>query len=213
MQDCKPSNTPMEAKLILQPHCDSENDLTNAPFRQLVGSVMYLMLCTQPDLSYAISVLSKFLSMPTDEHWKSAKRILRYLQATPGKNLVFHCANELPIMAYCDANRASSNDRKSTSGYAIYVGSNLVSWSSKRQSVVALSSTEAEIIAATETMREILWIRNVLSSFGFTVDTLTLYCDSQPAIAIAHTGGYNGRSKHMDVKYRFLSDCVTNHNI
>lgn len=213
MESCKPSNTPMEAKLALQPHVESKTNLTSAPYRQLIGSIMYLMLCTRPELSFSIGSLSKFLSQATDDHWKNAKRVLRYLKGTANKKLIYRNANELPIMAYCDADWASAFDRKSTSGYVIFLGGNLISWASKKQTVIALSSTEAEIIAAAEAMREILWVRNILSSFGITVPTPVLYCDSQPAIFIANNGGFNGRSKHMDLKYKFFSECVSSKDV
>lgn len=208
MEKCKPSNTPMEAKLILKPQVDGETTVTSAPYRQLIGCIMYLMLCTRPDISFCIGVLSKFSSAPTEQHWTSAKRVLRYLQSTKDKKLKYRTSEKLKLIAYTDADWASSYDRKSTTGFLIYVGDNLVSWSSKKQSTVALSTTEAEIIAATETMREVLWIRQLLLSFNIEVEVPILYCDSQPAIAIAHTTGYHARSKHLDVKYKFLAQCV-----
>lgn len=166
MSSCKPAKTPMESKVILRPHIDGETTIMQAPYRRLVGSVMYLMLCTRPEISFSVGVLSKFISSPTSVHWTSAKRLLRFLRGTSKSNLVFRSAKELNIVAYCDADWASSHDRKSTTGYLIYVGGNLVSWKSKKQSTVALSSTEAEIISATETTREILWIESILISFG-----------------------------------------------
>lgn len=213
MDNCKSSPTPMEAKLVLHPHVDGVTKLTEGPYRQLVGSIMYLMLCTRPDISFSTGVLSRFLSNPTEMHWKSAKRVLRYLQGTSGMKLSFKKTDGLDIVAYCDADWASSFDRRSTTGYVIYVGNNLVAWKSKKQSTIALSSTEAEIIAATETMREVMWVRNVIESFGIKTTTPTLYCDSQPAIAISNTTGYHGRSKHMDVKYKFMSECVEDKNV
>lgn len=116
--------------------------------------------------------------------------------------------SDLSLVAYCDADWASSYDRKSTTGMVIFLGGNLVSYSSKKQATIALSTTEAEIISATETMRELLWLRQLMTSFECTIDTPTLYCDSQPAIAIANNTGYSGRTKHLDVKYKFLAECV-----
>ena len=213
MSDCKSVATPMESKLILSPHEDGATELTSAPYRQLIGSVMYLMLCTRPDVSYSVGLLSRFLSSPTDAHWSSAKRLLRYLHGTLHMQLSFRHANHCNIVGYCDADWASSSDRKSTSGYVIYVGGNLVSWKSKRQSTVALSSTEAEIVAATESIREILWIGNILKSFGIPHGKPKLFCDNHPAISMANSYGYNSRSKHMNVKYKFLSESVANNSI
>lgn len=213
MSQCKSSSTPMEAKSMQQPHIDGDSTLSDKPYRKLIGSVMYILLCTRPDISFPVGVLSKFLQSPTNTHWTSAKRILRYLQGTISMSLLFKRGNNLSIVGYCDADWASASDRKSTTGYCIFVGGNLVSWKSKKQSVVALSSTESEIIAATETMRELLWIRNIVTGFDIEVGTPKLFCDSQPAIAIANTGALNGRSKHMDVKYAFMTDMVSTSQI
>ena len=212
MEECKPALTPMETKLMLNPRTEHE-DIADVPYRQIIGCLMYVMLCTRPDISYSIGVLSKFLEQPTKMHWTSAKRILRYLKGTKDYKLCYRRNDSTSMFACCDADWASSFDRKSTTGFAIFVNGNFVSWSSKKQSTVALSSTEAEIIAATETVREIIWIRQLLSSFGIKVSTPTLFCDSQPAIAIANSYGYNGRTKHMDVKYKFLGQCVSKDEI
>lgn len=154
----------MEHKLILKPHVEGKSTMTKSPYRQLIGSMMYFMICTRPDIAFAVGVLSKFTSSATDEHYTSAKRVLRYLQATKDLKLGCNRDEQLDLVAYSDADWASSYDRRSTTGYLIYVGGNLVSWLSKKQSTFALSSTEAEIIAATETMRELLWIQNLLLS-------------------------------------------------
>ena len=127
--------------------------------------------------------------------------------------MLFRSTDNAKLVCYTDADWASSHDRKSTSGFLIYYGNNLVSWSSKKQTTVALSSTEAEIVAATEAVRELIWIRQLIVSFGIVVDTPTLYCDSQPAIYIAHATGFNARSKHLDVKYKFLAQCVYNDDV
>lgn len=103
MSDCKASPTPMEAKLVLVLHVEGEKKLSTAPYCELVGSIMYLMMCTRPDLLLRIGVLSKFSSSPTDEHWKSAKRLIRYLQGTVELKIEYRTSRELPLMAYCDA--------------------------------------------------------------------------------------------------------------
>lgn len=170
---------------------------------------MCLMLCTRPDIAYTTVLLSKFISQPRNEHWSAAKRILRYLGGTANTKLVFNTENEIDITAYCNTDWASSHDRKSTTGYLFYVGGNLVSWKSKKQSAVPLSSTESEIIAASETVREIMWIRNILSGFAIELATPASFCDSQPAIVIIYTGNTSARNKQTYVKNKFLSQFVT----
>jgi len=209
MQDCKAMNTPMENKLILQPHDGDTATITTAPYRQIIGCLMYIMLCTRPDIAYPVGVLSKFLAAPTNEHWFAAKRILRYLKGAKELKLSYSASGtELALVAYCDADWASSYDRKSSTGMAIFLDGNLVSYSSKKQSTIALSTTEAEIIVATETMRELLWLRQLLISCEYNTNVPILYCDSQPAIAIAHNTGFSARTKHFDVKYKFLAECI-----
>lgn len=209
MEKYKSLPTPMETKSYLQTHIEGDTKLSDTAYRQLVGSVMYLVLCTRPDISFSTGALSKFLSDLTDAHWTSAIRLLRFLQGTIDMKLLFSRSAGFDIVAYCDADWASSYDRKSTTGYLIYIGNNLVMWKSKKQSTIALSSTEAEFIAATETIREIIWVRNFTDSFRIEINRPNLYCDTQPAIAIANSTGYHGRSKHMDVKYKFLSQCLS----
>lgn len=182
--------------------------LCTGPYRQLVGCLMYIMLCTRPDISFSIGVLSKFLEMPTEAHWISAKRVLRYLKKTISLKLSYKTCSRTALIGYSDADWASSFDRKSTTGYLTFLDSSLVRWSSKEQATVALSSTEAEVIAATEATRELKWIKKSLSSLESDVPEVTLYWDSLPAIAIANTSGYHARSKHMDVKHLYLQECI-----
>lgn len=197
----------MQNKLILQPHDGDTATIPSVPYRQIIGCLMYIMLCTRPDIAYPVRVLSKFLAASTNDHWVAAKRILCYLKGAKELKLTYGAnESELSLVAYCDADWASSYDRKSTTGMVIFLGGNLVSYYSKKKSTIALSTTEAEIIAAMETMRELLWLRQLLISCEYITGIPILYCDSQPAIAIAHNSGYSGRTKHLDVELRFLAE-------
>ena len=128
---------------------------------------MYAMVCTRPDIAYAVGTVSRFLSNPGREHWNAVKWILRYLRGT--SKLVLSFGNSKPLLiGYTDADMAGDMDtRKSTSGYLVTFSGGAVSWQSRLQKCIALSTTEAEFIAATEACKELLWMKNILLELGF----------------------------------------------
>lgn len=122
----------MDVKTILLPYDKEYNNVTDAPYRQFIVCVMNLMLCTRPNIAYAVGMLSKFSSSPAHKRWASSKRLLSYLQATIDTKLTFLASRNVDLVAYSDADWASSHDRKSTARFLIYVGGNIVSWSTKK---------------------------------------------------------------------------------
>ena len=173
--------------------------------------MIYLAICTRPDISYAVSYLSRFSANPGVPHWKAVKRIFRYLKGTIDLQLVYgpELGPEI-FTAYSDSDYGGSVDTgKSTGGYAITVGHGAVSWSSKLQPLVTLSTTQAEYVAAVEAGKEILWFRNILFEFGYDVSApSTLYLDNQSAIRVSKNPEHHGRMKHMDIRYFWLRDEV-----
>jgi len=164
MQDCKGCKTPMDPKANLTK--PEDKDITGVTeYKSLVGSIMYAMLGTRPDLGYAISTLSKYNDCPADEHHIVAKRVVRYLQRSGDYGLMFTAQGEgfpEPV-CYTDSDWAGDKEsRKSTGGYLFTLAGGPVSWKTKRQNVVALSSTEAEYIALSEATKEAVWIRRLL---------------------------------------------------
>lgn len=155
MKECKSMKTPMEANFSV-----NNEDVLDVPFKELIGSLLYISMNTRPDITYAVSYLSRFLVKPTEQAWKAGKRILRYLKATSDKALIYRKSSEsAELLAYSDADwAADKTDRKSTSGCAIFHGQNLVSWFSRKQSYVALSTAEAEYIAGAHAVVELLYI-------------------------------------------------------
>ncbi|XP_073061797.1 secreted RxLR effector protein 161-like [Primulina eburnea] len=136
--------------------------MKNVPYASAVGSLMYAMVCTQPDLAHSVRVVRRFISKPGKEHWAAVKWISRYLRGTSKHRLTFG-GSRLELVGYIDADMAGDVDsRKSTSGYLITFAGGAVSWQSKLQKCVALSTTEAEFIAATEACKEMLWMKDVL---------------------------------------------------
>ena len=153
-----------------------------------MGPLIYLSH-TRPDISYVVGVVSQFMHEPRTVHLDAVYRILRYLKSAPGKGILFSNHGHLRLEAFTDADWAGSiDDRRSTSGYCIFLGGNLVTWRSKKQAVVARSSAEAEYRAMSHGVCELLWLQTFLRDLGFPdVSPMKLYCDNKAAINIAPT--------------------------
>ena len=162
MESCKPMLTPVEERLKLER--ESGGDLVNSTnFRRLVGSLRYLT-ATRPDIVYGVGLISRFMDLPRQSHWQAAKRILRYIKGTINEGIFYSSTNKLELIGYTDSDWAGETEtRKSTSGYAFHLGAGVFSWSSKKQQVVALSTAEAEYIAATNCATQAVWLRRMLS--------------------------------------------------
>ena len=185
-------------------------DLPGTMYRELVGSLMYLSCNTRPDISHAVGLLSRFMSMPTDRHWEAAKRVLRYLKGTPAQKLVYRGGGEQGVpVTFADADFAADVDkRRSISGMVVLFHGSAVMWMSRLQTIVATSTAEAEYIAAASAVKESLWLRKLLSELQGSVAPVSLKCDNQSTIHLIkqHCAGHPGRSKHIDVQYHFLKD-------
>ncbi|KAK5666022.1 hypothetical protein QVD99_8737 [Batrachochytrium dendrobatidis] len=214
MTDCKPACTPFDPGIVLTPALETENT-TDAPYREAVGSLMYAMVATRPDLGAAIGLVSRYLHKSNDSHWTAVKRILRYVKHSISYSLVLG-GDSPTLTGYCDADWAGDVDsRKSTSGYAFFIGNGCISWRSTKQTSVAVSTMEAEYIAAATATRELLFLRTLLKELGFEqLNPTILYSDSQSAIANTKNLAPNhAATKHMDVKLKFLRDQVTNKTV
>ena len=176
-------------------------------FKQVVGSLMYLT-ATRPDLMYGVSLISRFMSCPTESHWLAAKRILRYLKGTTELGIFYKKNGCTNLVAYTDSDFAGDlDDRRSTSGFAFLLGSGAVSWSSKKQPIVTLSTTEAEYIAAAFCASQCIWLRRVLEKLGHKEENSTLIqCDNNSTIQLSKNSVFHGRSKHIDIRFHFLRD-------
>jgi len=217
MADCKPVTTPMEPGIVLTkdmaPSTPEEKaDMCKYPYQNAVGALNYLATCTRPDIAYSVSVLARFNSNPGLQHWKAVKHLFRYLQGTKDLKLVYKPddSNEL-FTSYCDADHAGDKDTgRSTGAYVIKYGSGAISWSSKLQSLVALSSTEAEYIAGVELGKEMVWLRKILEEFGYSFNgPSSLFTDSQSALAVSKNPEHFGRMKHLDNRFFWLREQVT----
>ena len=211
LQEAKSEKTPMAPGYIPlkadSPTTDDEKqEMAKVPYRQLIGSLLYASLGTRPDITFAVSVLSRFNNNPGAKHWKAAKRILRYLIGTKNKGLVFQQRDpkaKVPLVIFSDSDWGSNpEDRKSVAGRCVCLGGGLVTWASKRQQTTALSSCEAEFLALSEAVKEALWLRQVLKEMGVEYDDpVVIRVDNQAAIALTNNPVLHQRSKHIDIRY------------
>ncbi|CAH9120171.1 unnamed protein product [Cuscuta epithymum] len=211
--DCRPVDTPMDPNVKL---VSEQGDLlpNKEKYRRLIGKLNYLTI-TRPDISFAVSVLSQFLDKPCTGHWDAAIRVLRYIKKTPGQGLLFEDRGHRDIVGYCDADWAGClMDRRSTSGYCILIGGNLISWKSKKQDVVARSSAEAEYRAMALVTCEILWLKHLLQELKYgNTKPAQLMCDNQAAMHIASNPVYHERTKHIEVDCHFIREKITSGHI
>jgi len=202
----RPITTPTLANEHLKKLSSAETDAK--AYQSAVGALMYPMLGSRPDLAYTVAVLGRHAATPGNEHNHALQRVFRYLSGTSDYALSFHrgSANGLVLHGFVDADWASDvNDWKSTSGFVFMLGGGAISWSSKKQSSVALSSTEAEYIAGAHAAKEAIWLRRLLTELGLEILTPTsLHIDNQSAIAIAKNPEFHDCTKHIEICHHFL---------
>jgi hypothetical protein len=183
-------------------------------YRSTVGALQYATV-TRPDLTFAVNKASQFMSEPTDAHWQMVKRILRYIKGTLSHGLTFQPSSNLSLHAYWDADWAGCpNDRRSTTGFAVYLNPNLISWSSKKQPTVSRSSTEAEYRSLAVTASELVWISSLLRELQFPMNQApTLWCDNLGATFLASNPVYHARTKHIELDYHFVREKIENRHL
>ncbi|XP_057510890.1 secreted RxLR effector protein 161-like [Actinidia eriantha] len=208
MLECKPIATPMEANARL---CSEVGkDLKDATmYRQIVGSLIYLTL-TRPDIAYAVGVVSRFMQTPKKPHLEALRRILRYVKGTIDFGLLYKKGGACKLVGYCDANYGEDHDtRRSTTGYVFNLGSGAISWCSKRQPTVSLSTTEAEYRASAMAAQESTWLLQLMKDLHQPDDyAVILHCDNQSAICLAENPVFHARTKHVEVHYHFMREKV-----
>jgi transposase InsO family protein len=209
----RPVDIPMDPnKKLLK----DEGELFEDPgrYRRLVGKLNYLTI-TRPDISYAVSVVSQFLEAPRVSHWEAITRIIRYLKRQPGLGILYRPNGHLRVEGFTSADWAGSpSDRRPTTGYCTFFGGNLVTWKSKKQTVVARSSAEAEYRAMAYTATELTWLQHFLQEIGFSAPTpIPLSCDNQAAIHIASNPVFHKRTKHIEVDCHYVRDKILNGDI
>lgn len=169
------------------------------------------MLGTRPDIAYAVSLVSRYSANPTPAHWNAVVRIFRYLRGTVHYELVYKGSLE-DLTGYTDSDWAGDSTRRSTSGYLFNMGSGAISWSSKRQATVALSTCEAEYIGQTQATKEAIWLKKLLNQLLRPNDSdpkaTVIFGDNQGAIALAKNAQFHARTKHIDIAHHFVREKV-----
>ena len=212
----KPVSTPLAPHFKLSasqcPKTEEEREyISKVPYLNAVGSLMYAMVCTRPDISHAVGTVSWYMHNLGKEHWKAVKWILRYIQKTLDVGLIFKKDNMVGqhVVGYCDSDYAGDLDKhRSTTGYVFTLEKAPVSWKSTLQSIVALSTTEAEYMAITEAVKEVIWLQGLLDDLGVGQKQVIVFCDSQSAIHLAKKQVYHARTKLIDVRYYFVWEII-----
>eukprot|EP00253_Pinus_taeda_P030413 PITA_30413 len=207
MEDVKPVCTPMVTGCSLS--ANDESTVVHQPtYRSMIGSLRYL-IGTRPDIMHVVGLVGRFQENPKETHLQAVKRIFKYLQGTQNYGLWYPRDTDLTLHAYTDADWAGGmDDRKSTSGGAFFMGSRLVSWFSKKQILIALSTAEAEYVAAASCCTQLLWMQT-LQDFQITcTPPIPILCDNTSAISISKNLVMNSKTKHIPIKYHFLWEQV-----
>jgi hypothetical protein len=209
MADCKAAATPMEERLRLSRDSTTE-EVDATLYHRIIGCLWYL-IHNRPDLTYAVGYVTRFLERPTEEHLQAVKKILRYIIGTLQYGLRYgRRTGTTRLVGYCDSDLASDIDtRKSTTGALFFLGKSLVSWQSLKQRDVALSSCEAEYIAATTAATQAIWMARLLGElFEREPEVVELKVDNKSALALARNPVFHERSKHIDLRYHFIRNCL-----
>ena len=193
---------------------DSSKDFDPSLYKSIVGTLMYLN-ATRPDIMHAVSLISRFMERPKEAHWQAAKRILRYVKGTKRYGILYTTSENFELIGYTNSDWAGSvNDRKSTSSYVFHMGSGAISWASKKQPSVALSTTEAEYVAATAAACQAVWIRRMLRILcQEQVKGTVIYCDNSSTIALSKNFVFHKRTKHIGANFHYIRELVNNGEI
>ncbi|KAK9025215.1 hypothetical protein V6N11_065111 [Hibiscus sabdariffa] len=217
MEESKRGFLPMRHGISLSkemcPSTPQERErMSQIPYASAIGSIMYAMICTRPDLSYALSMTSRYLENPGEGHWTAVKNILKYLRRTKDVFLVYGGEEELRIKGYTDASfQTDKDDSRSQSGFVFCLNGGAVSWKSSKQDTIADSTTEAEYIVASEAAKEVVWIKKFITGLGVIPsisDVVDLYCDNNGSIAQAKEPRSHQRSKHILRRFHLIRETI-----
>jgi transposase InsO family protein len=214
LQDAKGSKYPLDPGY----HSLTDTDTlpTNEEYRKLIGMLLYISTNTRPDISAAVGILSQRVTKPRQLDYTEARRIVKYLMATKHEKLyMFDRSNDCPLAAYSDSDWAEDRvTRKSISGVICSVFGGSVSWSSRKQNIVSTSTTESEFYAISEAVKEVQWLRNILSDFDVhAAGPITIHADNQSTIKLIENPKFSSRTKHIDVRLHYVRECVVDGKI
>ena len=212
MSDAVPASTPAATSTQLTRH---EGPSPQYPYARMIGRLMYAAICTRPDIAFAVNHLAQFTSCFGPTHVTAVKRVIRYLKGTSAYGLIFRSSVPFGEYGYADADWGANHiDRKSISGNAYMLGGTAISWSSKKQPTVALSTMEAEYMSLSHAATQALWIRQLFEEIGLPSEApTTILSDNLAALTLSVESQYRGRSKHIDIRHHFMRDCIENRKL
>ena len=212
-ENAKPVRTPLPAGYNPTVNKAETTPELRSKYQSVIGSLLYIMLGTRPDLAFPVIKMSQFSANPSEEHLKRALYIVRYLASSKSQALMFNGSTKLGIIAFSDADWAMDMEtRKSTTGYVIFLADGPISWVSRRQKTLSLSSTEAEYKAMSDTARQISWLKLLFFEIGFTISKVPMFCDNQGAIFLSTNPAVESRSKHIELKEHYIQECIEDEN-
>jgi len=212
MESCIPVSTPVKNGVELRKSKVGNVDPTY--FKSLVGSLRYLTY-TRPYILYGVGLISRYMETPEQSHLNAVKRILRYIKGMINEGMFYTSCKYFNLINYSDSDWGRDLDeRKSTTRFVFFMGDTSFTWSSKKQSIITLSSCEAEYIAVNSAICHLIWLRNMLKHLGFPQENSTeIYIDNRSAIALAKNSVYHERSKHIDTCHHFIRKHVKNKEV
>ncbi|XP_046393645.1 secreted RxLR effector protein 161-like [Ischnura elegans] len=210
MKNTKGADTPLQIGKRVDEHEERDESVLKITYRELVGSLLYLTNKTRPDMAFAVNYESRSLENPTKTDIENVKRTFKYLKVTENLGIRYKRISNLTLAAYTDSDYAGDlKTRKSTSGHVLMFCGGLVAWWSRKQPIVALSTTVAEHIAASECVKEVMYAKTFIEELVGKELSVRLHLDNQSTIRLIETGQLNRRSKHIDVRYHFISEKVS----
>ncbi|GJT39060.1 retrovirus-related pol polyprotein from transposon TNT 1-94 [Tanacetum coccineum] len=207
LEDSKPMKTPMssDTKLTKDEECES---VDSTKYRGMIGSLLYLT-ASRPDIMFSVCLCARFQEAPKTSHLEAVKRIFRYIKGTTHLGLWYPKGTGIETVVYADSDHAGDYvDRKSTSGICTFVGCCLTSWFSKKQTALAISTTEAEYVSAGKACQQALWMKQALIDYDVRLDDVPIMCDNKGAIDLSKNPVQHSRTKHIEIRHHFLRDNV-----
>jgi len=212
LEDSKPIKTPMSTETKLTKDEESES-VDSTKYRGMIGSLLYLT-ASRPDIMFSVCLCARFQEDPKTTHLEAVKRIFRYIKGTTHLGLWYPKGTGIDTIVYADSDHAGDYvDRKSTSGICTFVGHCLTSWFSKKQTALAISTTEAEYVSAGKACQQALWMKQALVDYGIQLNDITILCDNKGAIDLSKNPVQHARTKHIEIRHHFLRDNVQKGNI
>ncbi|CAM8929163.1 unnamed protein product [Rhodiola kirilowii] len=208
--NCHPVNTPFESSKHLLPN--KGDPVSQLEYLRVIGSLIYAMTSTRPDIAFAVGKLSQYTSNPSKDHWQAVHRVIRYLKGTMNLGLVY---SEFPsvIEGYSDASWISNEeDHSSTSGWVFLLGGGAISWTSKKQTCISSSIMESEFVALAATSKEAEWLKNMIHEIPLwerPISPISIHCDSAATLAKVYSHVYNGKSRHLGVRHSAVRELIT----